>query len=80
MAQARELKEREKIIFEKFQRLSPQRRQEVIDFLEFLESREKAMGWLEFDAWAIDLAKERGFDHLTEEDIARIVSDYRGGK
>ena len=35
---------------------------------------------LEFDEWATNLAKEKGFHHLTEEDVARIVSDFRGGK
>jgi hypothetical protein len=48
--------------------------------LEFLETREKAKGWLEFDEWAVNLAKEKGFVNLTEGDIARIVSDFRGGR
>ena len=46
--------------------------------MEFLETREKAKGWLEFDEWAVNLAKEKGFVNLTEGDVARIVSDFRG--
>jgi hypothetical protein len=76
MAQARELNE--EVILEKLRRLSSERKQEILDFLEFLESREKAKEWLEFDEWAINLAKEKGFANLTEEDIARIVNDFRG--
>jgi len=78
MSQAREWNE--EVILEKLRRLSSERKQEVLDFLESLESRERAKGWLEFDEWAINLAKEKGFAHLTEEDVARIVSDFRGGK
>jgi len=78
MAQASELEER--VILEKLRALSSERKQEVLDFLEFLELREKSKAWLEFDEWAINLAKEKGFDHLTEEDVARIVSDFRGSR
>lgn len=78
MSQAREWNE--EAILERLRRLSSERKQEMLDFLEFLESRERAKGWLEFDEWAINLAKEKGFAHLTEEDVARIVSDFRGGK
>lgn len=78
MSQAREWNE--EAVLEKLRRLSSERKQEVLDFLESLESRERAKGWLEFDEWAINLAKEKGFAHLTEEDVARIVSDFRGGK
>lgn len=76
MAQARELNE--EVILEKLRKLSSERKQEILDFLEFLESRERAKEWLEFDEWAINLAKEKGFANLTEEDIARIVNDFRG--
>jgi len=71
---------REEVILEKLRRLPSERKQEILDFLEFLDSRERAKEWLEFDEWAINLAKEKGFAHLTEEDIARIVTDYRGGR
>jgi hypothetical protein len=77
MAQTRNWKE--EVILEKLRRLSVERKKEVFDFLEFLEYREGAMRKLEFDEWATNLAKEKGFHHLTEEDVARIVSDFRGG-
>ena len=73
---AMELKDED--VLEKYRKLPSQKKQEILDFLEFLESREKAKKWLEFDEWALNLAKDRGFAHLTEEDVARIVSDFRG--
>jgi hypothetical protein len=72
---AMELKDEE--ILEKYRKLPSQKKREIIDFLDFLESREQAKKWLEFDEWALNLAKERGFAHLTEDDVARIVSDFR---
>jgi hypothetical protein len=78
MAQTRNWKE--EVILEKLRRLSAERKKEVLDFLEFLEYREGAMRRLEFDKWATNLAKEKGFHHLTEEDVAGIVSDFRGGR
>jgi len=65
------------VVVEKFRRLSPEKQDEVLDYLKFLELREKTRAWLELDAWAINLAKEKGFYHLTDEEIARIVSDFR---
>ena len=76
MAQAR----KEEVILERFRSLSRERKQEVLDFLEFLESREDTRKWIEFDEWALNLAKEKGFAHLTESDVARIVSDVRSGR
>lgn len=76
MAQARE----EEVILERFRSLSRERKQEVLDFLEFLESREDTRKWIEFDEWALNLAREKGFAHLTESDVARIVSDVRSGR
>lgn len=67
----------EEIVLQKFRSLSPERRQKAIDFLDFLTSGERAKGWLELDEWALNLAKERGFDRLTEENVARIVNDFR---
>ena len=32
---------------------------------------------LDFDAWALDLARRKGFDRLTEDDVAEIVHLYR---
>jgi len=70
----------EEKILQKFRDLSPERKQEVIDFLDFLTAGGKAKEWLEFDAWALNLAKKRGFDRLTEDDVARIISDLRSDK
>jgi hypothetical protein len=78
MSQAEDLKE--EAILEKLRRLSLDKKREILDFLEFLETREKAKEWLEFDEWAINLAREKGFANLTEGDVARIVSDFRGGQ
>jgi len=74
------MEDKEEVIIEKFRRLSQEKKKEVIDFLEFLESREKIKTWLEFDEWAINLAKQKGFYQLTDEDVAHIVSDFRSGK
>jgi hypothetical protein len=78
MTKAEQLKDG--AILEKLRKLSLDKKREILDFLEFLETREKAKEWLEFDEWAVNLAKERGFVHLTEGDIAQIVSDFRGGR
>lgn len=32
---------------------------------------------VEFDEWALNLAKEKGFDRLTEDDVVRIVHECR---
>ncbi|HID86662.1 MAG TPA: DUF2281 domain-containing protein [Anaerolineae bacterium] len=52
---------------------------EVLDFAEFLKWRELARerGTTEFEAWAENLAREKGFAHLTEEDVAQIVHELR---
>ena len=76
MAERREVEE--SIVLERFRQLSSERRQTVLDFLEFLASREQMVTGIAFDAWAINLAKEQGFAHLTEEDIVRIVDEARG--
>lgn len=70
-------REQEQLILEKVRRFPPERLQEVLDFIEFLEQRERQRGWIEFDEWAMNLAKEKGFYQLTEEDIARIVKEHR---
>lgn len=55
---------------------------EVLDFAQFLlhrsgsdEDRADA-----FYAWAEELARSHGFDHLTEEDVAQIVHQSRQEK
>jgi len=78
MSKAEQLKD--EAILEKLRKLSSDKKREILDFLEFLETREKAKEWLEFDEWAVNLAKERGFVNLTQGDIAQILSDFRGGR
>ncbi len=68
----------EKAVLEIFRGLPDDKRQELFDYLEFLATRDKTQKWLEFDAWAINLAKSKDFSNLTEDDVARIVSDFRG--
>lgn len=77
---AKATKRDEEIVLEKFRSLSAKRKQEVIDLLDLMASGERAENWLEFDEWALNLAKERGFNRLTEEDVARIMSDFRSEK
>jgi hypothetical protein len=77
---SQEIEEKEEVVIEKFRRLSQEKKEEVLDFLEFLESREKVKTWLEFDEWAINLAKQKGFYQLTDDDVARIVSDFRSSR
>ena len=75
MGQPKELNE--ETIMERIRQLPPSAKQEVFDFLDFLSSRGKAREWIEFDEWALNLAKEKRFFNLTEDDVARIVSDFR---
>ncbi len=70
----------EKKVLNAFRNLSPEKKQEVVDFIEFIESKDRVTKWIEFDAWAANLAKEKGFDHLTEEDVAQIVEAHRSAK
>lgn len=70
-------REEEQIILERVRKLPPERFQEVLDFIEFLELRERQQQWVAFDAWARNLAKARGFHHLTEDDVAQIVEAHR---
>lgn len=52
---------------------------EVLDFAKFLRWQDlvEARETIEFDAWAENLAKEKGFTYLTEEDVAQIVHEFR---
>jgi hypothetical protein len=69
--------EQEQLILKKVRRFPPERIQEVLDFIEFLEQRGRQNAWIEFDEWALNLAKEKEFHHLTEEDVAGIVKEHR---
>ncbi len=68
---------REQIILDKLRSLPPEQVEEVLDFVEFIQQRVKRQQWISFDQWAMNLAKERGFHHLTEEDVAQIVKTHR---
>jgi hypothetical protein len=52
---------------------------EVLDFAKFLRWRDlvEAREMIEFNVWAENLAKEKRFTHLTEEDVAQIVHEFR---
>jgi hypothetical protein len=69
----------EEVVLEKFRRLSPEKKRELLDLLQVLESGGSVRTWLEFDEWAMNLAKKKGFSRLSEADVARIVSDFRSG-
>jgi hypothetical protein len=65
-------------VLEKLRRLRPDERMEVIDFMDFLaQRRDRSRKWIEFDEWAMDLAKKKGFHDLTGDDVAEIVCDTR---
>jgi len=66
-------------IVKKLRSLPPERIDEVIDFIEFIDGCEKRKAGVAFDEWAMNLAKEKRFHHLTEEDITEIVKQYRAG-
>jgi len=58
-------------------KLPPDMLKEVLDFIEFLKQKDKRKEWVEFDEWAANLAKEKGFYNLTEKDISEIVESQR---
>jgi cell fate (sporulation/competence/biofilm development) regulator YlbF (YheA/YmcA/DUF963 family) len=53
---------------------------QVLEFARFLKWQDEAQAReiIEFEAWAENLAKEKGFAHLSEEDVAYIVHEVRG--
>jgi hypothetical protein len=53
---------------------------QVLDFARFLKWQDEAQAReiIEFEAWAENLAREKGFAHLSEEDVAYIVHEVRG--
>ncbi len=59
--------------------LSPEKQQELLDYAQFLQwqSQRKQRGLVSFDAWALNLAKKRGFDQLTEDEVLAIVQECR---
>ena len=74
------MSEKQQEIVEKVRTLTPEKVEQVLDFIYFIEQREKKSTWIEFDEWALNLAKEKGFDHLTEKDVTEIVRQHRIGK
>ena len=50
---------------------------EVYNYLEFLKWRATKTE-IKFNAWARNLAREKGFSHLTENDVMKIVKECRG--
>lgn len=60
-------------------RLPPEKRQELLDYAQFLQwqSQQKQRELVNFDAWALNLAKKRGFDKLTENEVLAIVQECR---
>jgi len=62
------MSEKQQQILEKIRSFPPEKIEEVLDFIEFIEEREKRKAWVEFDEWAMNLAKEKGFYHHTEEE------------
>ena len=53
---------------------------QVLDFARFLKWQDEAKvrEIIEIEAWAENLAREKGFAHLSEEDVAYIVHEVRG--
>ena len=60
-------------------RLPPEKRQELLDYAQFLQwqSQQKQRELVNFDAWVLNLAKKRGFDKLTESEVLAIVQECR---
>lgn len=60
-------------------RLPHDKRQELLDYARFLQwqSQRKQRDLVSFDAWALNLAKKRGFDRLTEREVLAIVQECR---
>jgi len=58
-------------------KLPPEMAREIQDFIEFFKEKQIKKEWIEFDEWAVNLAKQKGFSNLTEKDISKIVSAYR---
>jgi hypothetical protein len=59
--------------------LPSQKIQEIIEYADFLRWKEtkEAKEIVEFDEWALNLAREKGFGQLSEDDVASIVHECR---
>jgi len=60
-------------------RLPEEKVPQVLDFARFLWWQEiiQQETPTPFEEWAEELAQEKGFAHLTEDDVARIVHELR---
>jgi len=59
--------------------LPPQKLRLVRSFIGFLrwQEAEGERRSISRDEWALNLAREQGFSHLTEDDVAQLVHDMR---
>ena len=71
------MSDKQQRIMEKIQSFPPEKIDEILSFIEFIERRERSKSWIELDEWAMNLAKEKGFYHLTEKDVSDIVNQHR---
>jgi len=69
----------EENLLEKFRQLSPDEKRQALDFIDSLTSAQSAKEWIAFDEWALNLARKKGFSNLTEEEVARMIRDFRRG-
>lgn len=80
----------EQMLLEKWRKLAPDKKQEVIDFVEFLESKEKTISKSETISQPISSLGEKlqqirdkivasGMPLLTEDEIEKEVAERRGG-
>ncbi|MCW5852630.1 MAG: DUF2281 domain-containing protein [Anaerolineae bacterium] len=69
-------------LLEVVEKLPEDKASEVLDFAQFLlvRSRQADEDKLPIEIWAEELARVHGFDHLTEDDVARIVKEVRREK
>jgi len=65
------------LIKKEIDKLPPELAGEVLDFIEFLKQKKETKKWVEFDEWALNLAKEKKFLNLTEKEVANIVESFR---
>jgi hypothetical protein len=77
MKDLKDINEEEAQWVERLRTLDPEQRRIVLDFIESLKERMLMESWVEFDEWARNLAKQKGFDRLTDEDVAEIVTTHR---
>lgn len=63
-------------VLDSIKEIPRERLDEVVDFIEFLKWKARKQE-IEFDEWAMNLAKEKGFALLTEDEIAEIVHLHR---